>query len=88
MRSCSKSGKAIRIRLVPVNFCLQMEAAAQTDRRKVTLYLPVQQRQCRWIKNRERRDEYIITLLFAFLMDSLRGCARLELPRQLRGLCT
>jgi hypothetical protein len=42
MRSCSKSGKAIRIRLVPVNFCLQMEAAAQTDRRKVTLYLPVQ----------------------------------------------
>jgi hypothetical protein len=29
MRSCSKSGKAIRIRLVPVNFCLQMEAAAQ-----------------------------------------------------------
>jgi hypothetical protein len=33
MRSCPKSGKAIRIRLVPVSFCLQMEAAAQISDR-------------------------------------------------------
>ena len=49
---CPKSDKAIRIRLVPANFCLQMEAAAQisyitaTDRRKVTLYLLVQRGRC------------------------------------------